>query len=179
MKLTAPLSIACVLFASLPAFIMEGCGYNETQTTEKVSLKDTAVVPKKGKYGLPFAKYETEKGILKPSQNLSDILNQKGVPAETIHIINEHTKGVFDVRSMRVGQPYIYYMDNDSAHTLKYLVYEHTPTDYVVVDFEHDLRVTTGTNKGKSRIITLGIVTTTAKATHASYDCIRYIRLDH
>ena len=145
MKLTAPISLACILFASLPTLILGGCGTNEPQTTEKVPSKDTVIVPKKGKYGLPIAKYETEKGILKPSQNLSDILNQKGVPAETIHIINEHTEGVFDVRTMRVGQPYTFFMNEDSTHTLKYLVYEHNPTDYVVVDFEHDLRVTTGT----------------------------------
>ena len=145
MKLvTKPITIACILFTALSTLAFSGCGSKENQAEKEITTKDTIVVPKTGKYGLPLANYKTEQGVLKPSQNLSDLLENKGIPAETIHTINEHTKGVFDVRTMRVGQPYIYYMDEDSTHSLKYLVYEHTPIDYVVVDFENDLRVTTG-----------------------------------
>ena len=124
--------------------ILSGCGTNEHQIEDKAKSQDTVIVPKTGKYGLPIANYTTEKGIIKRNQSLSDLLGNKGVPAETIHTINQHTEGVFDVRTMRVGQPYIYYMSGDSAQTLKYFIYEHNPIEYVVVDFENDLQVTKG-----------------------------------
>lgn len=121
------------------------CGQRAQQTDGTATSKDTVIVPQKGKYGLPLADYTIDKGIIKRNQNLSDLLNLQGVPAETIHTINEHTKGVFDVRQMRVGQPYIFFSTGDSVQNLKYMVYEHTPTEYVVVDFDNDLQVTKGT----------------------------------
>lgn len=121
-----------------------GCGSNNSQIEEKGTTQDTIVTPKKGKYGLPLANYAKEKQFIKSGQNLSDLLFQKGIPAETIHIINENTKGIFDVRQMRVGRPYTFFMSKDSARILKYMVYEHTPIEYVVVDFENGLRVTKG-----------------------------------
>ena len=145
MKLPKHIVTSCTLFMSLLTLTFSGCGTKGSQDSEAQTSQDTVTTPKKGKYGLPIANYKTVKGVLKPNQNLSDLLGQKGVPAETIHIINEHTQGVFDVRTMRVGQPYTFFMDEDSTHALKYLVYEHTPIEYVVVDFEHDLQVTKGT----------------------------------
>lgn len=145
MKQVKHISQICVVIVSLLTLILSGCGTKGNQAEEKTSALDSVIAPKKGKYGLPLGSYKTDKGVLKPNQNLSDLLARKGVPSETIHVINEHTEGVFDVRTMRVGQPYTFFMDEDSAHTLKYLVYEHTPIEYVVVDFENDLRVTKGT----------------------------------
>ena len=143
MKLT---QYKAFIWGTIVSFFLTLCGCSiHKQKEEQLNTQDTVVLPKKGKYGLPLANYKTEKGILKSRQNLSVLLEQRGVPTETIHVINEHTKGVFDVRSMRVGQPYIFYMNEDSVQDLKYLVYEQNPTDYVVVDFENDLRVTKGT----------------------------------
>ena len=144
MKQIKHLSITCFTLSLLLVLVLTGCGANEKQTNEQEIKKDTVVIPKKGKYGLPMANYKIENGTLKRNQNLSDLLAQKGVAQETIHAINENTEGVFDVRSMRVGQPYIFFMSEDSTHSLKYLVYEHNPIEYVVVDFENELRVTKG-----------------------------------
>lgn len=145
MKITKHLSKACILTASISMLPLIGCMNTGNHTVEKEVVQDTVIIPKTGKYGLPIADYTTDKGTLKPSQNLSAILEEKGVARETIHVINEHTQGVFDVRTMRAGQPYTFYMSSDSTQELKYLVYEHTPTEYVVVDFENDFRVTKGT----------------------------------
>ena len=144
MKQIKHLSITCFTLSLLLVLVLTGCGANEKQTNEQEIKKDTVVIPKKGKYGLPMANYKIENGTLMRNQNLSDLLAQKGVAQETIHAINENTEGVFDVRSMRVGQPYIFFMSEDSTHSLKYLVYEHNPIEYVVVDFENELRVTKG-----------------------------------
>lgn len=133
------------LVVSLFMLTLNGCSSQATQEKESEVPQDTIVVPQKGKYDLPLAEYHIEKGIIKSGQNLSALLEQKGVPSETVHVINQHTEGVFDVRTMRVGRPYVFYMSNDSTQSLKYMVYEHTPTEYVVVDFENDYRVTKGT----------------------------------
>ena len=144
MKLTKHISKTWGVIASLFILTFSGCGLIGNREDDKANSQDTIAIPKTGKYGLPLAEYKTDRGILKSNQNLSVILESKGIPAETIHVINEHTKGVFDVRSMRVGQPYIFYMDRDSAQTVKYLVYEENPIEYVVVDFENNLNVTKG-----------------------------------
>lgn len=145
MKLFNHLYRICKLIFPFLALTFCGCGANENQTEKNTTSQDSLLIPQKGKYDLPLADYQTNKGKLKSGQNLSDLLATQNVPAETIHIINQHTEGIFDVRSMRAGQPYIFYKSGDSTETLKYLVYEHTPTDYVVVDFENNLRVTKGT----------------------------------
>ena len=132
---------------SLTLFALILIGYKTNGgRPEPVELprQDTVVVPKTGRYGLPLADYKTDSGLIKPNQNLSDLLARRGVPTETIHVINQHFEGVFDVRTMRVGQPYTFFMDEDSTQLLKYLVYEHNPIEYVVVDFENDYRVTKG-----------------------------------
>lgn len=144
MHLLKPISNTWALLMPLLILTLSGCGINGNHG-EKTSSQDTVVVPKTGKYGLPLAEYKTDKGTLQRNQNLSDLLARKGVPTETIHVINEHTKGVFDVRSMRIGQPYTFYMTGDSTEMLKYLVYEQNPIEYVVVDFEDNLSVRKGT----------------------------------
>lgn len=137
------ISFICKVFTCLSILTLSGCGINNNKEIE-TKTQDTIIIPKTGKYGLPLADYKIDKDILKSGQNLSDILAAKNIPAETIHTINQHTEGIFDVRSMRVGQPCIFYMSNDSSQTLKYLVYEHTPIEYVVVDFDNNLRVSKG-----------------------------------
>ena len=149
MKIIHTLASSVGMMAAALVITLSGCGTKEQKTDELVAPKDTVVVPQKGKYDLPLADYKIEKGIIKPSQNLSAILEQKGVPAETVHVINQHTEGVFDVRTMRVGQPYLFYTSNDSTQKLKYMVYEHNPIEYVVVDFENDCRVTKGNKPTK------------------------------
>ena len=145
MKQIQHISKTCGIIASLLILSLSGCGNNENKDKEQTMPQDTVVVPQKREYELPLADYIKERGIIKQNQNLSDLLNNKGVPAETIHTINEHTKDVFDVRQMRVGQPYIFFSTADSLQDLKYMVYEHTPTEYVVVDFDNNLQVTRGT----------------------------------
>ena len=145
MKQIQHISKTCGIIASLLILTFCGCGTKESKVEKEPVAQDTIVVPKKGKYGLPLVKYTIDKGIIKRNQNLSDLLFDKGVPAETVHAINENTKGVFDVRQMRVGRPYIFFSTADSIQALKYMVYEHTPTEYVVFDFENDLKVSRGT----------------------------------
>jgi murein DD-endopeptidase MepM/ murein hydrolase activator NlpD len=48
-------------------------------------------------------------------------------------IANEH-KG-FDLRKIRAGNKYAIFLEKDSLATLRYLVYEHTPVDYVLFSF--------------------------------------------
>ena len=145
MKSINHLSKSWIIISSLFIITLNGCGIGNNRAENETKPQDTISTPKKGKYGLPLANYTTDKGTLKRNQNLSDILEQRGVATETIHAINENTQGVFDVRTMRIGQPYTFFMDGDSTQSLKYLVYEHNPIEYVVVDFENDLRVTKGT----------------------------------
>ena len=142
MKRIPPLSKVWIIISSFFILTLNGCGTNYHKIQDKTTAQDTILIPQKGEYGLPLANYTTEKGTLKQNQNLSVLLEKKGVPTEIIHAINENTKGVFDVRSMRVGRPYTFFMSGDSTKALKYLVYEHTPIEYVVVDFENNLRVT-------------------------------------
>ena len=144
MKHIKDFSSICLLITTFLISILGGCNTKGTQEEKQTNSKDTIILPDLGPYGIPKANYTKDKGILKRNQNLSDLLAQKNVPGEIVHTINEHMKGVFDVRSMRVGQPYTFYMSNDSTHSLKYLVYEHTQTEYVVVDFDNNLQVTRG-----------------------------------
>jgi murein DD-endopeptidase MepM/ murein hydrolase activator NlpD len=83
-------------------------------------------------YGIPVDSFNIEDGSIKRNQNLSHILLQYGVTAQTIDQIAKNTD-IFDVRQMRSGNTYKLFLKPDSTAQLAYFIYEHTLTDYVVI----------------------------------------------
>ncbi len=95
-------------------------------------------------YGLPSDSFEIEKGKVGRNEPLSLVLSRYGITPKQIHDIDLKSKGVFDPRKFRSGNAYTAFLEDDSLKTLDYLVYEHSPIDYVVFRFRDSLNVWNG-----------------------------------
>ena len=119
-----------------------------SEPLDEVTVTDSSEVETISyKYGIPEDDYNVKYGIVKPRQNLSHILTDHGLSLRDVHNLNEHSKGIFDVRKIRSGQAYaVFYAKDDSLGAPRYFVYEEDPKSYIVFHLQGDGRVTRGQN---------------------------------
>lgn len=72
-------------------------------------------------------------GVVKKGQFFSTLLTKLGLDAQQAYDLTQASKGVFDAKTLRVGNPYRAYYDAGSS-CLQYLVYDHSRTSSVVFD---------------------------------------------
>jgi murein DD-endopeptidase MepM/ murein hydrolase activator NlpD len=133
------LSIAVLLVVSTTLLIVYE-GYPETSFIE---VKDTSVIQQKVPrlFGLAVDSFTIEKGKIGRNQNLGQILEQFNLPEHSLAELLQYSNRSFDLRKMRVGNPYTVFLSKDSLARLQYLVYEHSPVDYVVFDFNDSVKI--------------------------------------
>jgi murein DD-endopeptidase MepM/ murein hydrolase activator NlpD len=78
---------------------------------------------------------------VKRNQRFTDLLNGYHVPASVMQALNLLPKSTYDFRKIAVNKKYTLLVEHDSLQTLKALVYEPNPIDYVVFHFEDSLMV--------------------------------------
>lgn len=97
----------------------------ETESSEDSPTTDS--------FGLPASQYEIKDYQVGPHETFSDLLAGHGIAYRDILRIAEQTSSTFDTRSIRRGDSYrIYY--NEWLQQAQYLIYERSPTRYVVLD---------------------------------------------
>jgi len=92
-------------------------------------------------FGFPADSFKIESGVIRPGQNLSDLLLRKGVSMSTIDMLVKQYKWVFDARKIKSLNPYHYLMGKDSLNSLDYFIYEVSPKQYVVYQFRNQPNV--------------------------------------
>lgn len=75
------------------------------------------------------------------NETLSDILNSFNLGEFSLETIISKAQDVFNVRSIRAGRPYHYYVSDDSLSQLKYLVYQKDNINYVVFNLNDSVSV--------------------------------------
>jgi murein DD-endopeptidase MepM/ murein hydrolase activator NlpD len=133
------LSIAVLLVVSTTLLIV----YEDYPEIPFVEVKDTAVIHQEVPrlFGLAVDSFSIEKGKIRRNENLGKILEQFNLPEHSLAQLLQYANRSFDLRKMRVGNPYTVFLSKDSAARLQYLVYEHSPIDYVVFDFKDSVKV--------------------------------------
>ncbi len=125
----------------------------EQKTTSTPVRKDTTIklvaehVPNLDAYGLDDDGMHIISGKIKRNQNLANLLGQYDVNSRTVYELTKSAHGVFNVRSIRPGHAFRLYLRDDSVQTVKHLVYEENPIDYVVFDLTKPYHVYTGRRK--------------------------------
>ncbi len=92
---------------------------------------------------IPVDSFNIKVGKIKRNQNLSDLLVKQGVTSKQIYYISQ-LKDVFDVRKIRSGHKYKMYLTKDSLPCLSYFVYEHSLTDYFIIQFTDTVKILSG-----------------------------------
>lgn len=75
------------------------------------------------------------------NETLSDILHSFNIGSFSMENIISKAQDVFNVKTIRAGRPYHYYVSNDSLSRLKYLVYQKDNINFVVFDLNDSIKV--------------------------------------
>jgi murein DD-endopeptidase MepM/ murein hydrolase activator NlpD len=138
--------------------------YNDTADVEQVKMPVDITELKKEpitKFGLPVDSFEVAQHIVEAGESFSNILLANGIDYGVIHNIAENFKEVFDVRHLRTGKPYTLFCEADQeSHVARYMVYEPSPTNYIVFDLNDSVSVYTGEKEVSTRTKSVsGIIT--------------------
>ncbi|ANQ51209.1 peptidoglycan DD-metalloendopeptidase family protein [Flammeovirga sp. MY04] len=95
-------------------------------------------------YNINIDTLEVEQNKVKRNQNLSDILKDEGVSNVQIFELANQSKGIFDVRKIKVGNNYTLLFKQDSTKTLDYFIYDIDDINYVVFNLADSNNVFTG-----------------------------------
>jgi murein DD-endopeptidase MepM/ murein hydrolase activator NlpD len=134
-------------------FILISCIYcisctnlNTEQSEFKETVADTVNYSEPEEpvmiFGIPSDSFSLISGRIKPDGVLSQILLKHGITMQEIDQIIKNSSSVFNVRSIKAGNNYTLFCDPDSTARLKYLVYEHDPTNCYVFSFNDSLNIT-------------------------------------
>ena len=140
-----------VIAASLLGiFVLALVLYFFIQAPNKIDQESTSTQQEEQKlapileYGIPVDSFNIANYSVERNQTLGNIFIQHEVSAPHFRSLIECAKGVFDIRSIKAGNPYKVFTTKDSTATIKYLVYEHSQVDFIVFEFADSLRISTG-----------------------------------
>jgi murein DD-endopeptidase MepM/ murein hydrolase activator NlpD len=92
------------------------------------------------KYGFALDTFQVTEGRLEPNRVFSDLLVPQGVTYPTIDQIVANANGVFDLRKLQSGKPYMI-LAKDQAQGPDYFIYEPNVYEYIVFELKGDLKV--------------------------------------
>ena len=101
-------------------------------------------------FGLPISGFKIETNAVKRNEFLSDILQRYQMDLQSISILANKSKAVFDVRKIRAGHDYTVFTDN--AGRAAYFIYQPNPIDYVVYDLRDSVAIYKGQKEVDTRI---------------------------
>lgn len=142
-------AVTFIVLLQVAYFIFD---YYET----KRIMKELAKLPEVVKpepvmlFKIPIDSFTVVPGQIRSGQNLSDILNKQGISMTQIDEMSKKSILTFDVRKMKVNNPFYFFMNKKQPSKVEYFIYEINPVDYVVYDLSDSLRI----YKDKKPIIT-------------------------
>ena len=96
------------------------------------------------RFGIPVDSFRIIEGIIKPNQNLGEILAGFGISMTKVDQLVQASAGIFDLRKIKTGQNYYLFQKPDTSRLARYLVYENNEVDYVVFDLNDSMSITLG-----------------------------------
>ena len=133
-------AVSFILLLQVAYFIFD---YYETKRIMKELAKQPEI--KKPEpvmlFNIPIDSFTVVPGQVRSGQNLSDILNKQGISMTQIDEISKKSILTFDVRKMKVNNPFYFFMNKKQSSKVEYFIYEINPVDYVVYDLSDSLRI--------------------------------------
>ena len=102
-------------------------------------------------FNLPVDSFVVVSGQVRSGQNLSEILSKQGISMTKIDEISRKSVLTFDVRKMKVNNPYYFFKNKLDSSKIDYFIYEIDKVDYVVYHLTDSLRI----YKEKRPIVTM------------------------
>lgn len=119
---------------------VRAAGHQEA-VAEAIAPPDTAAVEEIYEYNIPISEYRKTEGTIRRGEFFSTLMTRLGASQSDIYALDAKSKGVFDMRQIKVGYHYHAYYAPGEPDTLAYVVYEKDNTSYVVFSLRDSLSV--------------------------------------
>ncbi len=128
----------CIILLLFFATFFTSCNSKDEKEATKIVKKEPIIKD----YGFTFNDYKVVRDTIRSGDTFSALLQKFPLrDSLTIHQVTEKVKDSFNVRRIKVGKPYILFLDKKKPNTLKALVYIEDRIQYTVVDFRDSLVV--------------------------------------
>ena len=144
--------LGCLFFTLLLLLIVMNfskCNHANGDSTKVSKIQKPTI-----EYGIVADSFQLSKGVIKPGQVLGEILYRNHIDHGKIDKIVKASKGVFDVKRTKVGQPYTIFCTKDSNAIAQCLVYEESSIHFVVFDLRDGIKVYRGEKEVKIKMRT-------------------------
>lgn len=91
-------------------------------------------------YGLPVDSFEIVKGTIHRNTFFVELLMEFKISSEIITKIEKSARGIFDIHKIKAGNPFAFFRSK-SDQKIKYVVYQHSPVEYYVMDLTDSVTV--------------------------------------
>lgn len=92
-------------------------------------------------YGITLDSFNIVTGRVNWNDNIASMLSEWNVSRQKISTIASVSEQTFDISKIRAGHKYKLFLNKDSANSVRYFVYEHTPADYILIDFKDSVHI--------------------------------------
>ncbi len=146
-KSMRPIILASIALAS----VISGCHQTKQKapTITPAVIEDTIPEPENLMFGLSVDSFVIENNTIKRNEFLASILLKYDIPYAKIDLLARKSKPIFDVRKIKVGNPYFIFKDPDSLQTPRYFVYQIDKINYVVYNLNDTIAITQGQKEVK------------------------------
>jgi len=127
-----------VLCVSLSLLFLS-CDDNKDDLIEPVESYTAPVIVKE--YGYILDDFNVVRDTIQRGDTFGDILDANGVSNQKILEVASKFKDSFDVRKIRIGNPYVLLNSKDTTNATQVFIYEKNKIDYAVVDLRDTLNV--------------------------------------
>jgi murein DD-endopeptidase MepM/ murein hydrolase activator NlpD len=103
-------------------------------------------------FGFPMSEFESEEGQIKRGEFFTNLMTSLGVPQPDIYSLTQASRGVFDLRKIKIGNSYKAFFTKDEDRRLAYLVYEDTKTSFVTFGVHDSIVVKVSERAIESRL---------------------------
>lgn len=132
--------VAFILLLQVAYFVID---YYQTNRIMKELAKLPEVVKPEPVmlFNIPIDSFKVVPGQVRSGQSLSDILSKQGISMTKIDEIAKKSILTFDVRKLKINNPYYFFMNKKDASRIEYFIYEINSVDYVVYQLSDSLRI--------------------------------------
>ncbi|MBU2491366.1 MAG: peptidoglycan DD-metalloendopeptidase family protein [Bacteroidetes bacterium] len=133
----------------------------------ELNPENTVNIAQINEYGILADSLIEFQNEVKKNETLTDIFLPFNISYNEIYNLVQNSKGVFDVRKIKPGDKYTFYVSNDSSKSVKYFVYEEDAINYCVFDLRDSVNI----YKAKKEVITKERLTN-GTIEHSLYYCL-------
>lgn len=128
------------------------CNSKEDKKEKEPLKKVEKIEPIIEEYGFTFNDYKVVKDTIKSGDTFSAILSRYPLKDSLkAHDVIEKIKASFNVRRIKAGKPYLFFLDKNKPNTLQALIYIEDQINYTVVDLEIHLPLVINKNLLQSK----------------------------